>query len=52
MFKSPFSTEEECALGEDTIVRLRQPGTFSEGRLTNVLRLAHGVYWHKRLRWR
>jgi putative transposase len=39
MIESPFSTKEGYAMGEDTVVRLRQPGTFEEDPLTEVLRV-------------
>jgi transposase-like protein len=39
MIGSPFSTKEGYAMGEDTVVRLRQPGTFEEDPLTEVLRV-------------
>ncbi len=39
MIESPFSTKEGYAMTEDTVVQLRQPGTFSEDPLTEVLRL-------------
>ena len=34
-----ISTKEGYAMREDTVVQLRQPGTFSEDPLTEVLRL-------------
>ena len=39
MIESPFSTQEGYAMRKDTVVQLRQPGTFSEDPLTEVLRL-------------
>ncbi len=39
MIESPFSTKEGYAMREDTVVQLRQPGTFSEDPLTEILRL-------------
>ncbi len=37
MLESPFSTTEGYATGEDTVVQLRQPGSFTEDSLTEVL---------------
>ena len=39
MIESLFSTKERYAMREDTVVQLRQPGTFSEDPLTEILRL-------------
>jgi len=39
MSVSPFSTKEGYAMREDTVVQLRQPGTFSDDPLTEVLGL-------------
>ena len=39
MIESLFSTKEEYAMREDTAVQFRQPGTFSEDPLTEILRL-------------
>jgi len=36
---SPFSTKEGYAMGEDTVVQLRQPESYEEDPLTEVLRL-------------
>ncbi len=38
MMKSPISKKEGYAMKEDTIVELRQPGSFCDDRLTDVLR--------------
>ena len=39
MLESPFSTKEGYAMREDTVVQLRQPGSFEDDPLTEVLRL-------------
>ncbi len=39
MLEKPFSTKEGYAITEDTVVQLRQPGTFSEDPLTEILLL-------------
>jgi transposase-like protein len=39
MIGSPYFTKEGYAMREDTVVHLRQPGTFSEDPLTEILRL-------------
>ncbi len=39
MSESPFFTKEGYAVRENTVVQLRQPGTFSEDPLTEILGL-------------
>ena len=39
MIESLFSTKEEYAMREDTAVQFRQPRTFSEDPLMEILRL-------------
>ncbi len=38
MMKSPISKKEGYAMKEDTIVALRQPGSFCDDPLTDILR--------------